>query len=252
MTTPMNFRSRLLNDELLLGTMLTLPSPEIAELMAMSGFDWLFMDMEHGLLDIVSCQRMIQATAGRSACIVRVAENSEKEIKKALDIGAHGIIVPKVNSAEEARAVVKYAKYAPQGQRGVGYSRAHGYGLNFSDYVTNANELTTVVVQIEDIKGVEQIDEIVKVPGIDAVFIGPYDLSASMGLMGQVNAPEVLAAMTKVAEAAKSAGISLGYFGLNPETVQDFVAKGYKLITCGTDTFFLTSGAKEVLTKLKK
>jgi 2-dehydro-3-deoxyglucarate aldolase len=148
--------------------------------------------------------------------------------------------------------VVKYAKYAPQGQRGVGYSRAHGYGLNFSDYVTNANELTTVVVQIEDIKGVEQIDEIVKVPGIDAVFIGPYDLSASMGLMGQVNAPEVLAAMTKVAEAAKSAGISLGYFGLNPETVQDFVAKGYKLITCGTDTFFLTLGAKEVLSKLRK
>ena len=122
----MNFRSRLLNDELLLGTMLTLPSPEIAELMAMSGFDWLFMDMEHGLLDVVACQRMIQATAGKTACLIRVAENSEKEIKKALDIGAHGIIVPKVNSADEARAVVKYAKYAPQGQRGVGYSRAHG------------------------------------------------------------------------------------------------------------------------------
>jgi len=248
----MNFRKRLLNDELLLGTMLTLPSPEIAELMAMSGFDWLFMDMEHGLLDVVACQRMIQATAGQTACLIRVAENSEKEIKKALDVGAQGIIVPKVNSADEARAVVKYAKYAPQGQRGVGYSRAHGYGLNFSDYVASANQLTTVVVQIEDIKGVEQIDEIVKVPGIDAVFIGPYDLSASMGLMGQVNAPEVLAAMARVEAAAKSAGIKLGYFGLKPETVKDFVAKGYQLITCGTDTSFLASGAKEVLSKLRK
>lgn len=252
MTTSMNFRSLLLNDELLLGTMLTLPSPEIAELMAMSGFDWLFMDMEHGLLDVVACQRMIQATAGKTACLIRVAENSEKEIKKALDIGAHGIIVPKVNSADEARAVVKYAKYAPQGQRGVGYSRAHGYGLNFSDYVASANQLTTVVVQIEDIKGVEKIDEIVKVLGIDAVFIGPYDLSASMGLMGQVTAPEVLAAMAKVEMAAKAAGIKLGYFGLKPATVEGIITKGYKLITCGTDTSFIASGAKEVLSKLRK
>jgi 2-dehydro-3-deoxyglucarate aldolase len=251
MSTPMNFRSRLLNDELLLGTLLTLPSPEIAELMSMAGFDWLFLDQEHGLLDREACQRMIQATAGRSACVIRLAENSEREIKQALDIGADGIIVPKVNTVEEAKAVVKYAKYAPQGQRGVGYSRAHGYGLNFSDYVTNANELTTVVVQIEDIKGVEQIDEIVKVPGIDAVFIGPYDLSASMGLMGQVNAPEVLAAMTKVELAAKSAGLGLGYFGLKTETVQPFIQKGYQLIVCGTDTSFLATGTKAVIDTLR-
>lgn len=251
MVVKTDFRKKLLNKDVVLGTMLTLPSPEIAELMALKGFDWLFLDMEHGALDILICQRMMQAVAERSACIVRVAANSEREIKKALDIGAHGIIVPRVNSVVEVQQVVKYAKYSPRGQRGVGYSRAHGYGLEFNEYVEKANENISVIIQIEDIRGVDNIEEIVQVEGIDALLIGPYDLSASMGLMGQVSAPQVLNAMDKVEKTAKKVGLSLGYFGLKPESVRPLIAKGYNLIVCGTDTSFLADGARKVIEVLK-
>ena len=247
----MNFTQRLRHNDLLLGTMLTLPSPELAEMISSCGYDWLFMDGEHGNLSTLDWQRMLQAVAGRSAAIIRVATNSEREIKKILDIGADGIIAPQVNTADEARHVVACCKYPPQGIRGVGLARAQGYGRSFADYMETANDSIAVIIQAEHIDAVNNIDQIVEVDGIDAVFIGPYDLSASMGLMGQVDHPEMVEAIDRVGRACQQRNISLGYFGTTAESVQDYVHKGYHLICAGTDAGFVCAGAEQMLQDLR-
>ena len=247
----MNFTQHLRQNDLLLGTMLTLPSPEVAEIIADCGFDWLFMDGEHGALSTLDWQRMLQAVGGRCASIIRVAANSEREIKKFLDIGADGIIVPQVNSAEEARYAVSCCKYPPDGIRGVGLARAQGYGRSFADYMETANVSIAVIVQAEHIDAVERIDEIVEVDGVDAIFIGPYDLSASMGLAGQVDHPDVVAAIDRVGQACQSHHLALGYFGTTAESVQDHMKRGYHLICAGVDAGIVSTGAEHILQQLK-
>ena len=147
----MNFVERLRQKELLVGTMLTIPSPEVAEMIAKCGFDWLFMDGEHAPLSTLEWQRLMQAAGRRCANVLRVPSLSERDIKKALDIGADGVIVPMVNSAEQARLAVEWSKYPPRGKRGIGLGRAQGYGLDFNDYLANANDDTVVIVQAEHI-----------------------------------------------------------------------------------------------------
>lgn len=245
-----NFRQRLLAGETLIGTMITLPSPEIAELLAEVGFDWLFVDAEHSPLNTREMQRIMQG-AGPTPCVVRLANDNEAAIKKALDIGAAGIIVPQVNSAEQAAQVVRWAKYASAGTRGVGVGRAHRYGLDFSGYVSRANEETAVIVQTEHIKAVENIETIIRVPGVDAVLVGPYDLSASLGLMGQVDHPDVVAAIQRVTDACLTAGMRLGIFGMSATAVTPYIAQGYTLITVGIDTALLGQAAKELLAAIR-
>lgn len=246
----MSFTARLRDKELLIGTMLTIPAPETAEMIAKCGFDWLFMDGEHAPLSVLDWQRLIQAVGGRSASILRVPSASERDIKKALDIGADGIIAPMVNSAELARQVVGWCKYPPQGVRGVGLARAQGYGLDFTEYVENANATTAVIIQAEHIDAVTRINEIVDVEGIDAVFIGPYDLSASMGKIGMVDDPEVVAAIDRVADACRRQKIALGFFGVSADSVRPWIDKGYTLICAGVDAGFVTAGANETLKAL--
>jgi 2-keto-3-deoxy-L-rhamnonate aldolase RhmA len=248
----MNFTQRLRDNELLLGTMLTLPSPEVAEMIAACGYDWLFMDGEHSNLSTLDWQRMLQAVAGRSASIIRVAAKTERDIKKVLDIGADGIIAPQVNSADEARHVVACCKYPPDGIRGVGLARAQGYGRDFVEYMESANDRIAVIIQAEHIDAVDNIDDIVKVDGIDAVFIGPYDLSASMGRMGEVDHPEVVEAIERVGDACRQNKIALGYFGTTAESVEAYIDKGYHFICAGVDAAFVTAGAQQVLDKLKQ
>ena len=241
----MNFRSRLQNDELLLGSMLTLPSPEIAEMITGCGFDWLFMDGEHGPLSILDWQRQIQAVGGRAACVLRVPSASELDIKRALDIGADGIIVPMVNDADLARRVVAWSKYPPAGRRGVGLARAHGYGRDF------AGDKIAVIVQAEHIDAVRNIDEIAAIDGLDAIFIGPYDLSASMGKTGQVDDDEVVAAIARVTETWQKHGLAGGFFGVDAASVQPYMKRGYRLICAGTDAGFASAGAAATLEALK-
>lgn len=247
----MNFAQRLRQNDLLLGTMLTLPSPEVAEIIAGCGYDWLFMDGEHSTLSTLDWQRMLQAVGGRCASMIRVAANTEREIKKFLDIGADGIIVPQVNSAAEARQAVACCKYPPVGIRGVGLARAQGYGRGFADYMETANVSTAVIIQAEHVDAVNNIDEIVTVDGIDAVFIGPYDLSASMGRMGQVDHPEVIEAIDRVGRACQARNLALGYFGTTAESVQGYVDKGYTLICAGVDAGIVASGADQILQQLQ-
>lgn len=245
------FRSRLVSGEKLIGTMVTLPTPATAEILADVGFDWLFVDAEHGPLETAELLSIIQAVGAKIPCVVRVPEASEVAIKKVLDIGATGIIVPQVNTADQAADVVRFAKYAPLGARGVGLARAHGYGLRFNEYVAAANEQTAVIVQAEHALAVENIESIVKVPGIDAVLLGPYDLSASIGKMGQIDDPVVISAIERVTTACREANMPLGYFGVTAAAVQPYINSGYTLIVAGVDTLFLANAASKLLAQLK-
>ena len=245
------FRERLRNGEKLLGTMVTLPTASTAEILADVGFDWLFIDGEHGPLSTGDILGILQAVGHRVACIVRVPICDEAEIKKVLDLGAQGVIVPQVNTAEQAADVVKFSRFAPAGSRGVGLARAHGYGFRFGEYVASANDNVVVVVQAEHKTAVENIESIVKVPGIDCVLLGPYDLSASYGKMGQISDPEVLAGIGRITTACQSAKIPLGYFGVNAEAVKPYGDQGYTLLVAGVDVLFLGNGARKTLKEMQ-
>ena len=246
-----DLRARLRRGDLLLGTMVTLSTPATAEILASLEFDWLFVDAEHGALETAELAAILQAVSRDVACVVRVPEASEVPIKKALDLGAAGIIVPQVNTAEQAADVVRFARYAPEGARGVGLARAHGYGMRFNEYVESANAEIAVVVQAEHARAVDNIEAIVRVPGVDAVLLGPYDLAASLGKMGKVDDPAVVAAIGRVTDVCKAAGMPLGYFGVSAAAVKPYVDRGYTLIVAGVDTLLLGQAARTLLADLR-
>ena len=246
-----SFKSRLMQGEVLYGTMVTLPTSTTAELLAGIGFDWLFVDGEHGPLETREITAILQAARGRTTCIVRVPEAAEVHIKNVLDLGAGGIIVPQVNTAQQAADVVRWAKYSPIGARGVGLARAHGYGMHFADYLATANDQTTVIVQAEHIQAVENIEAIVQVPGVDAIQLGPYDLSASMGKMGQIDDPEVVAAIDRIISVSRAANLPVGCFGVSTKAVRADIDRGCTLACVGVDTLFLGRAASDALSKLR-
>lgn len=245
-----SFRDRLRAGEVLLSTLVSFPSPEVVELLSKLNFDWLFIDGEHGPFGTLEMQRMLQAVDDKCPCLIRVPCNNLVCIKQALDIGATGIIVPQINNAEEAQAAVRAAKYPIQGNRGVGLARAHEYGISFTDYLAKANHETCVVIQAETRGAIEQIEEIVAIEDVDAILIGPYDLSANLGHTGEINHPEVVAAINKVEAACKQADVKLGYFGVNPESVLPYKEKGFTLLTIGVDSLFILNGAQQLLDEM--
>ena len=229
------------------GTLLTFNAPEVAEMLSLCGFDWLFIDMEHGAIELESAQHMIQALRGACSALVRAPENSTVWIKRVMDIGPDGIIIPQVNSAEEARRAVAAAKYPPLGARSVGIGRAHEYGLSFGDYVAQANERVALIVQVEHIEAVRHLDEILQVKGIDAILIGPNDLSGSMNLLGQVKSEPVQAEIRRVKDACQRAGMPFGIFVLNPADAPKEIADGCSFIAVGTDSAFIVNAARNAL-----
>jgi 2-keto-3-deoxy-L-rhamnonate aldolase RhmA len=245
-----NFRTRLRRGDSLVGLITAIDSPEVIEVLTGCGFDWLFIDAEHSPLSPASVQRMIMA-AGAMPCVVRVPANNEIWIKQALDSGASGIIVPLVNSAAEAALAVQRAKYPPLGVRGVGTARALGYGYGIADYVARANQDTAVIVQAEHKDAVAAIDDIVAVPGIDAIFVGPFDLSLSLGVPGQMEHPAVVDGIERVRKATRAAGLPLGYFGVTPENVRTWMAREFTLVACGVDYMMLGARAREIASTLR-
>jgi 2-keto-3-deoxy-L-rhamnonate aldolase RhmA len=229
---------------------MTLNSPAVAELMAEAGFDWLFIDAEHSTMDTSEMQAMLQA-ASPTPCVIRLTAGDDVPIKKALDIGAAGIIVPQVNSADYARRIVQSAKYAPVGQRGLGIGRAHRYGLKLREYMQTANDDTAVIVQAEHREAVANIEAIVKVEGVDGVLIGPYDLSASFGRPGAVDHPDVRGAIERVRAACKSAGLPIGIFGLTADAVRPYIDQGFTMIVAGVDTVLLGNAATALVVALR-
>jgi len=246
-----DFRTRVRRRDRLVGPLVTLGSPEVAELFAQVGFDWLWIDLEHAPLSLERAQQLIQAVAGRAGTVIRVPWNDAVYIKRALDLGCDGVIVPQVQNGEEARQAVAAAKYPPAGVRSVGIARAHQYGMSLQDYVLSANERVTVIVQIEHIDAVPHIGDILAVPDIDAVIVGPYDLSASMGRPGEFSHPEVERVIATVADACNQRQLAWGAFAPDAAAAKAHAARGATMLVVGTDTMYLWRGAKAALAELR-
>lgn len=242
-----SFRKALLERRVTIGTWLQINNPTAAEVLANAGYEWIAIDIEHTDIDIVSLTALLRGMYGRGAApIARVATNDVMDIRRALDMGAAGVLVPFVSTPDQAGRAVAAAKYPPQGVRGFSFCRANNWGVDFVAEARSANDRTSVIVMVESVEGVENVEEIVAVDGIDAIFIGPYDLSGSYGMPGQTQAPIVQAACRRVVQACERAGKAVGLLVVRPapEAVQQAIDDGFTLICLGIDTVFLDEGAR--------
>ena len=210
-------KSSLTNGETVIGSFVSIGSADTTEILALSGYDFLVIDTEHGAMSIETATQLIRSAEVHSVpSIVRVTDPSDSTILRSLDIGAAGIQVPQVNSGELARRVAKAAHYYPKGHRGLAMPRAAHYGsMSVDDYFAKSIEETLVVAQCESAEGLEKLDEIAAVPEIDVIFLGPFDLSHSLGIPGQVESPQIKDAERKVIEACRNNGKAAGIFAVN-------------------------------------
>lgn len=243
-------KEKLRKGQVCLGGWIQIGHPVVAEIMAGAGFDWIAIDNEHGIIDLESGMHLLNAMKGTATMpMVRVQENNELIIRRWCDAGAQGIIVPMVNTKEQAQHAVKAAKYPPLGRRGFGFCRANDYGKNFEAHARNHNEDVLLIMQIEHIEAVKNIESILAVEGVDGAFIGPYDLSGSMGITGQLNHPDMAVGCSKMLDACKRskkvAGIHV--VAIDPDKIKACVAQGFTFIAAGIDTVFLQYGAEFML-----
>lgn len=233
------------------GSWLHLGSPVIAEVLSIAGFDWLLIDMEHGFGDYQTLLAQLQAIqCGSAIPIVRVQSNDYVMIKRVLDIGVQGIMIPNISSAIECEAAVKACKYPPEGRRGIGPIRAAHYG-KFDEYIKYANQEILVLIQIEAAEGVKNIDEILRVPGVDVIFIGPNDLAASLGHIGNLGHADVLAAIERIETAAINAKIALATVSHDTAEAKALRERGYQMLTLCSDATLLTQGATSLISKFR-
>jgi 2-keto-3-deoxy-L-rhamnonate aldolase RhmA len=238
-------KARLKSGESTIGRWLSVAHPTIAEVMGHSGFDWLIADMEHGLIGIESLQTLMIATQSTpAAAMVRVPWNDPVIIKQVLETGPEGLMIPQVSSAAEAQAAVRAACYPPRGIRGIGCQRAAGFGARFDEYLRSANEELMLGIQIEHPNGIEQIENIVAVEGIDLVFVGANDLSASMGLLGQTKHSRVEEAIQTVLKAVRKAGLAAGLMAANPDEAITRIAEGFQFVGIGHDVGLLSQSCR--------
>lgn len=223
-------------------------SPSSAEILAMSGFDWVAIDIEHTSIDhenIENCIRGIKLYG--SEPFVRISSHDAEIIKICLDMGATGLIVPMVNTAEQSRKVVEAIKFPPKGKRGASFSRATDFGNNFNDYYEKFNNEVVIVAMIEDIEGVNNINEIIRVDGIDALFIGPYDLSQSMGIVGKFENSIFIEAIQAIKHASIKFKMPIGIHVVVPDTkqIQKKINEGFQFIGCSIDTQIILNFAQK-------
>lgn len=251
----MSLKQKLKNNELTIGSWIMIGHSMSIEVMALAGFEWLVIDIEHTSIDISSTENLIRAIqANNIKALVRVSKNEEVVIKKVLDAGADGIIVPMINSKEDAIQAVEFAKYPPTGKRGVGLYRATGYGTKFEEYKKWVENELIIVAQIEHIEAVKNIDEILEVDGIDAIIIGPYDLSGSMGYPGEFERDEVKDAIKKVLDRCKVYNIPSGFHVVDtdPQKLKEKIEQGCTFLAYGIDYFFMRDLAIKGMKEIKK
>ena len=247
-------REKLHAGQICLGTWVTSTDPCVTELLCGSGFDFIIIDSEHTALDIEMVQRSLMAAKGSDvAPMVRVAWNDPVLIKHVLDVGAAGVLVPHVRTAEDVQQAVGACMYPPVGVRAFGPRRPANYGRQFAEYIETANDHIVVWVQIEDIDAVNNIEQILRIPRLDGVFFGPYDLAGSLGLLSQPRHPQVLEAIDKTIAAAREAGVPVGFPGpAAPEAAFEWLLKGVQFITLGADTSYLIQASQTAISGVKK
>lgn len=234
------------------GTWMNFASNNVAELIGLKGFDWLLIDMEHGPGDYTNLITQLQGiqAAGSSVPIVRVEWNDAAVIKRVLDAGAYGVMVPGIRTVQEARAAARAVRYPPKGIRGLASSRCAGYGSD-ADYVRQANDEVMLFLQIETYSAIEQIDAILDVEGIDVAFLGPNDLSGDMGHVGNWDHPEVQRAVERLEEAAHSRKIPLGTVSRDWEAAERYLSRGYRAMSLMGDTSILAAGCQHILSQYR-
>lgn len=230
----------------LIGLWVVSGSPLVAEIFAGSGVDWLLIDMEHSSNSLESVLHQLQVAAAYPISpVVRVPYGDDVSLKQVLDIGAQNVLVPMVNTAEQARAVVSAVRYAPRGVRGVGSALSRSARWNRVDgYLQNADDHISLFVQIESAEAVENAAEIAAVDGVDGVFVGPSDLAASMGLLGQQSHPDVVAAVTRTFQAVKAAGKPVGVNAFDPQQAEQYMNDGAAFVAVAADVSVLARGSE--------
>jgi 2-keto-3-deoxy-L-rhamnonate aldolase RhmA len=249
-----SFKARLQSGHAADGCFLEMFSPIAAEIMARAGYESVMIDLEHGPGAVMDAISLIQAVQGCDcAPLLRVAANDPVAIKRALDIGLAGVMIPAVGSPAEAEAAVAACHYPPRGVRGMAASvvRATGHGAAWQDYVAGGADELLVMCQIENVTGVLQVADIAAIEGVDMLFIGPFDLSASIGHLGQPDHPDVRGAITRVEQAAKAAGKLLGIIPTPGRSAAELFAAGYDLVLGGADNVLLREAAEADVANLK-
>ena len=250
-----DLKDKLTKRELTIGSWITFGDPAVAEIMARAGFDWLTLDMEHGSLSTDQAQQIIRTI---ELCgippLVRIMENNPDLIKKYMDMGAHGVLVPLVNSRIDAEKAVNAVKYPPKGTRGVGLARAQHYSMDLESYMKWNQEKSIVIVMIEHIRAVENLESIMGVEGIDGLFIGPYDLSGSLGHPGQFEHPAVHEAMEEIYRKAKASGYLIGQHIVKPDPqgVFEAIDRGVRFIGFSDDFLYLGAYCRKQLEAIRK
>jgi 2-dehydro-3-deoxyglucarate aldolase len=250
-----DLKDRLQKRELTIGSWITFSDPAVAEIMARAGFDWLTVDMEHSGLSMSQAQEMIRTI---ELCgvppLVRVMENNPELIKKFMDMGAHGVIVPLVNSRSDAQKAVNAVKYPPRGTRGVGLARAQRYSMDLDSYMKWNQEKSIVIVQIEHINAVANLEAIMDVEGVDGMMIGLYDLSGSLGHPGQFDHPEVCEAIDEIYKKSRVRGYLIGQHVVNPypQGVLDAIDRGVRFIGFSDDFLYLGEYCRNQLGEIRK
>lgn len=245
-----SLRKALRERKVILGAWVQVGHPAVAEILAGAGFDWVCVDLEHGAIGIETMTDLFRTMAAFDCVpVVRVPANDPVWIHRCLDAGAKGLIVPMVNTPEEAAAAVREAKYPPRGKRGYGYARANAYGARFDAYARAANEEIAVIAQVEHKDAIANLEAILDVEGVDGTFIGPYDLSGSFGVPGGLNQPTVRKALANYRAVCRRRGKAMGLHVVRPneKSIRQAVRDGYTLIALGLDTLFLEEGARAAL-----
>lgn len=237
-------RARVLAREWLGGTFVNLGSALTAEIAALSGFDWVMLDHEHGPGGEETLLHQLQAVSGTAAsAIVRIAANEAPRFKRVLDLGVDGVMVPYVNNADDARRAVASSRYPPLGIRGVSkFNRAAGFGRDFPGYYSANHQGLVVIAQIETPEALSELDSIAAVEGIDGLFLGPLDLSANLGIPSQFLHPDYLEARQRVADVARQRGKAAGIFLSDADSLEDVRKEGYTLVALGSDGGALSTG----------
>ncbi len=236
--------------QLSIGSWIQLGHPAVAEIMASAGFDWLAIDLEHSTITLHEAEDLIRVIDLKGVVpLVRLASNNAEQIKRIMDAGAHGVIVPMVKSQGEALAAVRAVKYPPQGERSIGLARAQGYGVDFARYFEWQRDQSLVVVQIEHIDAVNNLESILTVPGVDAYIVGPYDLSGSMGLPGEFQAPQFLEAMAQIRSVSEKLRVPGGLHIVepDPQALKQCIDEGNRFIAYGVDTRMLDTACRKGL-----
>jgi 2-keto-3-deoxy-L-rhamnonate aldolase RhmA len=248
-------KEKLGKGEVVYGSWFSIFHHRAAEVLANTDLDWILIDTEHRAVDPETVGRLVKVIGNKGAAsLIRVAWNNVWLIKQALDTGAYGIVVPWIRSAEEAAKAVEYTKYMPEGLRGsMPVVAAQVWGITPGEYLAKANDNIFVCIQIENWEALEAIDKICALPGVDAVMIGPGDLSCSLGVRGETWHPKVEAAIAKVLVACKKSSVAPGIaFGKDLEHTKQLAKDGFKFIGAGADGAFLAQGVKDTLEYLKK